>query len=293
MADETTIVENTKTDAILWYNVGLYGELGYAVPNPSDDIGSLNPNILDITNLIGKNVFLIMHHEDADLTTPPSLNTLIRVHQLYVRSGQILSGRAVPPNEAMMETDHVSPAGEVFRVWPVPYFRVRNTYMKRWAQWALMCLSDCFQHTENRRTVEITTTFSAVVAKYMQRIYQMMAVELFGKTRAEALEPAFVLTEADFQSYDPAKFFTSQEMIDTVPGLDNVFTEDRKRHLAGGVPLTELPVLQPWPTNLISSYEKLRKARESMVNPDTGQQNQDSDLTTNSPVFPQTSTFIL
>ena len=64
-----------NTDAVLWYNVGLFGEFGYGVPNPSDDVGSLNPNIIDCVNLIGRNLFNIMHHEDVDMRTPPSINT--------------------------------------------------------------------------------------------------------------------------------------------------------------------------------------------------------------------------
>ena len=39
----------TNTDAVLWYNVGEFGKAGYAVPNWSNDVGSLNPQILDWT----------------------------------------------------------------------------------------------------------------------------------------------------------------------------------------------------------------------------------------------------
>ncbi len=79
-----------NTDAVLWYNVGQFGQLGYGVPNPSDDPGSLNPAIMDFVNLAGRNLFHVMHHEDADLRTPPSINTIRRIHKLYVRLGQIL-----------------------------------------------------------------------------------------------------------------------------------------------------------------------------------------------------------
>src|SRR4051812_42586633 len=87
----------TNTDAVLWYNVGEFGKAGYAVPNWSDDIGSLNPQILDWVYLVGRNLFHIMHHEDVDLRIPPSINTIKRIHKLYVRAGNILAGRAVPP----------------------------------------------------------------------------------------------------------------------------------------------------------------------------------------------------
>src|SRR2546423_9454939 len=83
-----------NTDAVLWYNVGEFGKAGYAVPNWSDDIGSLNPQILDWVYLVGRNLFHIMHHEDADLRIPPSINTIKRIHKLYVRAGNILARRA-------------------------------------------------------------------------------------------------------------------------------------------------------------------------------------------------------
>ena len=54
-----------------------------------------------------------------------------------------------------------------------------------------------------------------------------MAIELFGKTRDEATADGFALTDADFAAYNPGDFFTQTEMVDTVPRLDRVFTEDR------------------------------------------------------------------
>lgn len=247
-----------ETDAVLWYNVGEFGLAGYGVPNWSNDVGSLNPNILDLTALIGTNLFALMHSEDSDLVTPPSINTLVRVHRLYVRIGQILRGRAIPSGEFNLETPHVSPAGDVFRVWPVPYFKVRNPYLKRWAGWTLMCLSDMFQHTENRKTIEISTNFAADVGKYMDRVYQNLAIEMFGKTREEAIAPGFLLTEAELGAYDPSQFFTRTEMVDPVSRLDRVFTEDKISHLREGIPVTQLPPLAPWPENLTAYYRAIR-----------------------------------
>ncbi len=100
----------TNSDAILWYNVGIFGEAGYAVPNWSNDVGSLNPQILDWTDLVGRNLFHIMHHEDADLRIPPSINTLKRVHKLYLRAANILAGRAVPPGGNLCERFASRPA---------------------------------------------------------------------------------------------------------------------------------------------------------------------------------------
>jgi len=243
----------THSDAVLWYKVGVFGEIGYAIPNWSNDVGSLNPQILDWVDLVGRNLFHIMHHEDADLRIPPSLNTTRRIHKLYLRAANILAGRAVPPGHDNMEIRHARPTGEVFRVYPVPFFKVRNPFLKRWAGLILVSLSEAMQHTENRREMEISTNFAGTVGQYIRRVYVNMAIELFGKTREKAMTDGFVLSERDFTSYNPAEFFTSTEMIDTVPRLDRVFDEDRLEHFSEGIAVTELPAeLGPWPTNLNS-----------------------------------------
>jgi len=65
--------------------------------------------------------------------------------------------------------------------------------------------------------------------------------------------------DADLAAYDPSKFFTSTEMVDTVPRLDRVFTEDRLELLAEGIAVTELPAdIGPWPTNLTGFYGATR-----------------------------------
>lgn len=260
-----------NTDAALWYNVGEFGEVGYAVPNWSDDPGSLNPRIIELVSMTGRNLFHIMHHEDADLRTPPSINTVRRVHKLYIRNGQLLSAHAVPPGELNLETRHVQPAGEVFRVYPIPYFKVRNRFMKEWAGNIMIMLSEAMQHTENRKTIEISTTFASHVGQYMLRVYRSMAIDLFGKTREEVRVKGFLLTEEELAAYDPSKFFTSTEMVDTVPHLGYVFTEDRLALLAEGIPVTSLPRMQPWPTNLTSylkAYKDFRDANRDDANID-------------------------
>lgn len=252
-----------NTDAVLWYDVGQFGQLGYGVPNPSDDPGSLNPAILDIVSLTGRNLFHIMHNEDADLRTPPSINTVRRIHKLYIRLAQILQSRAVPPGELNMEARHVQPAGEIFLVYPVPFFKVRSPFLRRWSQYIMMMMSEAMQHTENRKSMEISTDFAGTIGQYMTRVYSSMATELFGKTRDEVKVPGFVLTEEELSMYNPGEFFTSTEMIDTVPHLGHVFTEDRLSVLSEGIPVTSLPDLQPWPTNLTSYYNATKAFRDA------------------------------
>ena len=139
----------------------------------------------------------------------------------------------------------------MFKVYPIPFFKVRNPHLKRWAGFTLMLLSEMFQHTENRKTMEITTTFAADVGRYLQRIYYNMASELFGKPAADVAKPGFILTDADFTAYNPGAIFTRSELVDTVPPFDTVFTEDQLDTLRQGIPVTMLPSLPTWPGLLI------------------------------------------
>jgi hypothetical protein len=131
--------------------------------------------------------------------------------------------------------------------------------MRRWAGLVLVSLAEAMQHTENRKELEISTAFAGQVGQYVKRIYVNMAIELFGKTREVAQADGFALTDADFSAYNPGDFFTQTEMVDTVPRLDRVFTEDRLELLAEGIPVTQLPAgLGPWPTNLTNLYGDTR-----------------------------------
>ena len=239
-----------RTDSALWYNVGLFGEAGYAVPNWSDDIASQNDTILDLTSTMGRNLFAVMHHDDADLRVPPSINTLRRIHKLILRARQILAGRAVPANVANMETAHARPEPEVFRVFPVPYFKVRNCWMRSYCGLVLTALTEAMQHTENRKPFEISTDFAGLIGQYLTRIYTRMAVELFGVPKEQAELPGYIMSEEVLAAYNPSQFFTSTELIDTVAPFNNVFTEDMLLPLSDGIKVTDLPELRPYPTVL-------------------------------------------
>ena len=74
-----------NTDAYLWYNVGQWQDYGLAVPNWSDDNKSQNNAIRDLVQVIGRNLSAVMWHTDARLSTPPSINTLQRIHRQPMR----------------------------------------------------------------------------------------------------------------------------------------------------------------------------------------------------------------
>lgn len=237
-----------NTDSALWYNVGEFGEAGYAVPNWSNDVASQNETIINVVNTMGENLFAIMHSPDVDLRTPPSINTIRKVHKLIVRARQILAGRAIPASQMNMEAVHATPVAEVFKVYPVPYFKVRNSHLKSYCFYTLTALTEMMQHTENRKAFDISTDFAGLVGQYLTRIYTRMATELFGIAKEVAEVPGYLMTEEILGSYNPSQFFTSTELVDTVAPYTQVFTEDRIELLRSGIKVTDLPNLTPYPS---------------------------------------------
>src|SRR6185295_13315976 len=112
----------------------------------------------------------------ATTVTPPCWPPRCSICQLYLRAAAILARRAVPPGDNNMEVEHVRAAGEEFRVYPVPYFKVRNPFLRRWAGLVLVSLAEAMQHTENRKEMEISTIFAGQVGQYIRRVYVNMAI---------------------------------------------------------------------------------------------------------------------
>lgn len=236
-------------DSVLFYNVGKWSEFGLAVPNFGNDKTTQNVVINNYVQVCGRNLAAIMWHTDARLRTPPSINTLTRMHKLCVRARTLLSSAAVPAGTPNMESAHNLPAPEVFTVYPTPFFKVRNSWLKNYAQLTLLSVAEAMQHQENAKPLEISTSFAGLVGQYVQRVYRMMATDLFGIPLADAERPDFTLTEEMLRAYNPAQWFTSTELIDTVPDLENWPTEDDLAPLTDGIPVTQLPVLGRYPTN--------------------------------------------
>ena len=237
-----------STDAFLWYNVPPWGKYGLAVPNFGNDTKSQNDTIRYLTDVVGRNLQAILWHPDARLRTPPSINTLTRIHKLCTRARAILAGRAVPSATLNMETAHALPAAEEFLVYPTPYFKVRNQWLKQYCGLILLSLTESMQHQENAKPLEISEAFSGLVGQYVQRVYRLMATELFRVPLVDASKPDFTLSDTQLAAYNPSAWFTSTELIDTVPSLEDWPTEDSLEVLTSGIPISHLPLLGRWPT---------------------------------------------
>lgn len=236
-----------KNDSLLWYNPPGWERFGLAVPNFGDDRGTQNSTILQLTQVVGRNIQNIMFHTDALVRTPPSINTIVRLCKLCVRGRSILAGRSVAANEPYMESLHAVPSYEQFIVFPTPYFTVRNTFLKEYCLLALTALTEAMQHSDNARPLEISTPFAGLIGQYIQRIYKMVGNELLQIPDKEFDDPAFTITNEHFTKYNPADWFTSTEMIDANPPETDRPTEDDLVPLTDGIPVSKLPALNRYP----------------------------------------------
>lgn len=232
---------NTSTDSIQRYEVGPFGEMGYAIANCGDDTETKNYNIAELVTLVGENLFLVMHEDDVFMRTPPSINVIRMIHALYIRVGKLLDSRSLGDGEMRFKAVHSTPSLTTFKVFPVPFFKVENTWLRRWCELCLRCISEMMQHTENATTDDITIHFARIVGAYMSRIYINMAIELFGVSKDVASAPGFVLSEEQLKGYNWSKFVTLTESVDTVPALGWSVTEDTVRVLRAGILVTHLP----------------------------------------------------
>jgi len=240
-----------STDEPLWYNNGVYGALGYAVPNFGFNARTLNQGIAELVDILGRNLSAIMHVEDVDMRTPPLINTLVKVHKLVLRARTIINSRAVPEQKPMMEGVHDVPDPQDFTIYPVPYFKVRNRWLKTWCGLVMSSLTEACRHTENRRSFDYSTAFGGLVGQYLQRVYQRMAIELFMVDPTKVADPNFVLDDATLASYSPSKVFTATELIDTPPATYAVPTADDLQIITDGIPATKLVNLQKFPSTAL------------------------------------------
>jgi hypothetical protein len=239
-------------DSLLHYNVpGIFAEAGLAIPNWSDDLGTFNERISELTELTQKHAQYLMFKPDVDLNVPPDIGVLKDIHRLYTRISSLLNSWAIPYNEEKFKRIHSSPSGLIWKVYPTPLFKVRNTFFRMVGRELLYLTSEMMQHTENRNEADISVRFAEMCASYLNRIYSDMCVRFFGKTAEEIKVDGFLLTDEDFSGYNPDNFYTDVEYLDTVPLLYMNFTEDQVRPLREGLHVTELPNnLQPYPHSL-------------------------------------------
>lgn len=242
-----------QSDEILWFDNGRWGAAGYAIPNPAGKLHTSNTVMFQIHDLIGRELFSLMHRPDVRFTRPPGKEFLFAVHKLCIVARNRLAARSVSFRDNRFDAEHATPVPRAWIVYPVPYFgrRVRNADAREWCELMLLLLSETMQHSDNELTLEVTDLYTSKAGEYFQRVLVLLATKFFGVPKAEALAPNFQLTDAQFASYDPSSLFVSSEMIEERPPLQWWPTENDLDEISGITINAALPLCRRWPATEI------------------------------------------
>lgn len=242
------VIHPFTSDAPLYYNVGIWGERGYGLPNfgKNESGQTVNRMIERFVTEGGRRISIIMHHADAMRVDPPSLNTVVRIIDFINRARVVLVGRAVPENAPKFEGAKVKGSRIPLKVFPCPFFKVDNRLMFDFAEAGFACLAELLQTTENQVEHDISQELSEVALRYVQRFQRDMAMDYFGMTKEAASAPELNL-KTMLDAYTPKKHgFVSGEAFDDVDTL-SFPDEIDLGPLAKGVLIMDLPQLGAYP----------------------------------------------
>lgn len=207
MANDTGTINvfDFRSDAILFYNVGKWGERGYGIPHPGPNTVTINSEIGKFIRDGGRLVSVTMHRPDAYLTKAPSLNAIKEMVQFINRARAVISGRAVQENEERPEMTNVQSPREPLIVFPCPYHKVSNPLMREFCKTAFMCMSELMQDGNNVFAYGIAAELANRALSHVYEFQQNMAGEYFyGLTPEQIKDPTLNLIE-QLEKYEPSK----------------------------------------------------------------------------------------
>jgi hypothetical protein len=241
------------TNSIMWYDNGRFGEIGYAVPYiAANKMYSNNESVLGLVNKMGSLGFAIMHQPDCLVATPPTIFFLRSVGKAIDRINTILAAETIPSGQTEQRTVAVAPTPECFLIYPVPYWRVRNRWIKRWCKYYLLALAEAMKHQDNVFSLSIHPDLAGIVQMYTQMIYQQVAVEFLNVPLATVQAPGFVITDAMYSAYSPNSVFLLSERVDTgAPLTWNLATEDLDQFAQGVAAPLITAFLKDWPVPFV------------------------------------------
>lgn len=242
------------TDEILWWNNGRWGEAGYAIANPGGKVWTNNQVIFAVHQLVGRELFALMHMPDVKFTRPPSKQFLWAIDKATKVAIKRLRDREVDFNDDRFDPQHATPVPKTFLCYPVPYFgeRIRQVDAAEYCTLMLLALSEMMQHSDNEFQLEVTSVFVGHIENYFARIQYLMATKFFNKSRDEVQSETWVgLTEADFSAYDPTSLHTESELVEERPPLRWWPTENDLSEIRAKPITALLEHAQRWPSTEI------------------------------------------
>lgn len=204
---------------IWWWDNGIWGQAGYAIPNDCGKPVSGNETVRGIHRFIGLELFNLMHRPDVLFSRPFNAEWLFDLNKMLTLGIKRLGDMTVGwTDDRKGDAVHAVNTPAAFIFYPVPFFgdRVRQADAKKWCGQILILLSEIMQHSDNEYSDDITDFLTSVVQKGLLRVQQDMAMKYLGMTRAQVEAPDFAVPATAFDKgvYNPENLFTTSEMIE-------------------------------------------------------------------------------
>ena len=237
---------------IWWWNNGIWGEAGYAIPNDGGKSVTGNETIWGVHKFIGSELFNLMHRPDVRFSRPFNAEWLYDLNKMLVLGIKRLNDHAVDwTDDRPGDAEHAINTPRSFIVFPIPFFgeRIRQMDAARWAGWILILLSEIMQHSDNEYDDAVTRFSAAAIQKQLLRIQRDMAMKYLGMSREQVEAPDFTIPDTAFDKgvYSPDNLFTSREMMEERRPAQWIPSTNDLTPIAG-VPITVANIWrQRWP----------------------------------------------
>lgn len=212
-----------SSTAICWWNNGIWGTCGYAIPNDGGKPTTKNTVLHALHQFMGRELFQLMHLPDVQFRRPPNAEWLhLVVKMIRLGRKRILDKTIGWTDERTGDRQRSTNNVKAFMVYPVPFFggRIRNDDARMWCEEILNLLGEVMQHPDNGYDGDVTNFLTSVVDKTLWRIQYTIATKFLGFSRTQAEDPTFVLPDITKENYQPDNLFTLAEMTDERPPDD-------------------------------------------------------------------------
>jgi hypothetical protein len=212
-------VQKFGTSEILWWNNGIWGQAGYAIPNDGGKSTTANETMWRIHAFVGRELFNLMHRTDVKMSRPFNAEWLFALNKMLKLGMKRLGDYTVGwSDDRNGDALHALNTPKAFMYYPVPFFggRIRQGDASKWCGITLRLLSEIQQHSDNDFDDNVTDLSTSYIQGQMLRIQQDMAMKYLGYSRAEVEADGFVVEDERFAKgvYNPSALFTESELIE-------------------------------------------------------------------------------